>query len=163
MVFCILALEWTPSSEIPRSPTTESNAIKLAMDLVICFTLWIRLKLYHCLLDRSLAGICNRSLLLYQFWVISRKVVFQFSCVAKVFKLSSTHLRNLVGLVNAPLNVMQLKMLPYSSFKEVCADFIGLVLAIAAILLPLKHKQLAHVLYSRESAGAFCSALQQGN
>ena len=31
------------------------------------------------------------------------------------------------------------------AFKEVGAGLIGLVLAIAAILVPLKHKQLAHV------------------
>ena len=39
---------------------------------------------------------------------------------------------------------MELKMLPYS-FKEVGAGLAGLVLAIAAILLPLKHKKFTHV------------------
>ena len=43
MVFCILALEWTPLPEKPTFSTTEyglkSNAVKLAMDLVIRFFL----------------------------------------------------------------------------------------------------------------------------
>ena len=88
------------------------------MDLVIHFALRVRLKLCHRLLDRSLAGICNRSLLLSQLWVVTHKVVAQISSVAEVFKLSSTHLTNCVGLVNSPLDFMELKMLPYSSFQR---------------------------------------------
>ena len=122
MVFCIFCIIWKPTFT-----TTEygfkSNPVKLLMHLVIGFALWVRLKQCHRLLDRSLAGICNRSLLLSQLWVVSRKVVSQISCVAEVFKLSSTHLTNCVGLVNSPLDFVELKMLPYSSFLKHSAAF----------------------------------------
>ena len=81
-------------------------------------SLSVQLKLCHRLLDHSLSGICNRLLLLSQLWVVLRKVVLEISCVAKVFKLSSTHLTNCVGLVNSPLDIMELKMLLYSSFQR---------------------------------------------
>ena len=87
------------------------------MDLVTPLAL-SELKLCHCLLDRSLDGICNRSLLLSQLLVVSHKVVSQISCVAEVFKLSSIRLTNYVGLVNSPLDFMELKMLPYRSFQR---------------------------------------------
>ena len=112
MVFCVLTLD-----TIVRKPTfstaeyrRQSNALKLA-------------------------GICNRSLLLSQLWVVSCKVVSQMSCVAEVFKLSSTHLTNCVGLVNSPLDFMKLKMLPYSDFQRltVCLfSFLTSLLLIAS-------------------------------
>ena len=81
-------------------------------------SLRVRLKLCHRLLHHSLASICNRTLLLSQLWVVSCKVVSQTSCVAEVFKLSSTHLTNYEGLVNSPVGFMELKMLPYGSFQR---------------------------------------------